>query len=472
MLNKLRNFTKTKLATVLIGIIIIPFVFWGMGGVFQGGNTNNIAKIKNVNISTEDFFDHIRSLGINEEIISKNIENNILTEILNDLLAKKFIELEIKNLGININDESLLLIIKNNKNFLDENKKFSRIKYEKFLLENNIIAAEFENRLKNSQLRKRLFDYIGGGIKSPYYLQNKIYIDENKKINIQYYDLEYAYDKNISDVEINNYIIKNEENLKEAYIDFSYAKVEPSNLIEINEFNEDFYKKIDEIENDILNEVSLEDIARKNEIKLQKRNNFKFVNEEDVFKEIYENKDKKEIVLKDKDNYFLLYQITKINNLLPNKNDTSFRDKVKNRILLKKKFDLNKNLFEKIQNKDFNASDFDNLVKNKENINSGVINSINDDSLFDETSLKLIYELPKNSFVMVSNRANNIFLAKINQITYENLKSTNENIQEYLAKTNINLIDDIYSSYDTSLNTKYEVKIFNNNIDRIKDYFK
>ena len=205
---------------------------------------------------------------------------------------------------------------------------------------------------------------------------------------------------------------------------------------------------------------------------MQKRNNFKFVNEDDVFKEIYENKDKKEIVLKDKDNYFLLYQITKINNLLPNKNDTSFRDKVKNRILLKKKFDLNKNLFEKIQNKDFNDSDFENLVKNKENINSGIINSINDDSLFDETSLKLIYELPKNSFVMVSNRANNIFLAKINQINYENLKSTNENIQEYLAKTNINLIDDIYSSYDTSLNTKYEVKIFNNNIDRIKDYFK
>ena len=205
---------------------------------------------------------------------------------------------------------------------------------------------------------------------------------------------------------------------------------------------------------------------------MQKRNNFKFVNEDDVFKEIYENKDKKEIVLKDKDNYFLLYQVTKINNLLPNKNDASFRDKVKNRILLKKKFDLNKNLFEKIQNKDFNDSDFDNLVKNKENINSGIINSINDDSLFDETSVKLIYELPKNSFIMVSNRSNNIFLAKINQINYENLKSTNENIQEYLAKTNISLIDDIYSSYDTSLNTKYEVKIFNNNIDRIKDYFK
>ena len=157
---------------------------------------------------------------------------------------------------------------------------------------------------------------------------------------------------------------------------------------------------------------------------------------------------------------------------MPNKNHPSFRDKVKNSILLKKKFDLNKDLFEKIQNKDFNDSDFEKLVKDKEEINSGIINSINDNSLFDETSLKLIYELPKNSFVMVSNKTNNIYLAKINQITYENLKNTNESIQEFLAKANINLIDDIYSSYDTSLNTKYEVKIFNNNIDRIKDYFK
>ncbi len=472
MLGKLRGFTNSKLAGVLVAIIIVPFVFWGMGSVFSGGNTNNIAKINNYSISTKDFIDHINRSRINPDYIKENLDNNILERILNDLISKDLMSLEYKDLNVKISNRSLKLKLQNDINFIGDDKNFSRLKYEKFLLENNIIAAEFENRLKNSQLRKRLFDYIGGGIKSPYYLQNKIYINENKKINIQYYNLENAYEKNILDNEINDYIAENEENLKEAYIDFSYAKIEPSNLIEINEFNEDFYKKIDDIENDILNEVSLEDIARKNEIILQKRKNFKFVNEEDVFEEIYKNKDKKEIVLRDKDNYFLLYQITNINNLLPNKNDTSFRDKVKNRIVLKKKFDLNRNLFEKIQNKDFTDTDFNNLVKNKENINSGIINSITDNNLFDETSLKLIYELPKNSFVMVSNKSNNIFLAKINQITSENLKSTNENIQEYLAKTNINLIDDVYSSYDTSLNTKYEVKIFNNNINRIKDYFK
>ena len=53
MLNKLRNFSKSRLSSVLVFIIIIPFVMWGMGGVFNSGNTNILAKINNENVSTE-----------------------------------------------------------------------------------------------------------------------------------------------------------------------------------------------------------------------------------------------------------------------------------------------------------------------------------------------------------------------------------------------------------------------------------
>ena len=59
MLGKLRNFSKSKFAGLLIAIIIIPFVFWGMGNVFSGGNTNSVAKINNENISTQDFIEYI-----------------------------------------------------------------------------------------------------------------------------------------------------------------------------------------------------------------------------------------------------------------------------------------------------------------------------------------------------------------------------------------------------------------------------
>ena len=63
--NKIRSFSKSKFAGVLVGIIIIPFVFWGMGSVFSGGNKNSIAKIDNVNISTQDFIDYINLKRIN-----------------------------------------------------------------------------------------------------------------------------------------------------------------------------------------------------------------------------------------------------------------------------------------------------------------------------------------------------------------------------------------------------------------------
>ena len=45
MIGSFRNFAKTKFAGLLVFIMIIPFVFWGMGGMFSSGNTNNVAKI-------------------------------------------------------------------------------------------------------------------------------------------------------------------------------------------------------------------------------------------------------------------------------------------------------------------------------------------------------------------------------------------------------------------------------------------
>ena len=209
MLGKLRNFSKTKLASVLVGIIIIPFVFWGMGGIFQGGNTNNVAKIGNHSVSTQNFLDHINSIGLNPELIKNNLDENIMSELLNDMLAKKFIELEIIKLGISMSEENLIDLIKNNNDFLDKDKQFKRPKYEKFLLENNLNAAQFEKRLKRRQLEKILFNYYGGGLKSPNVLINSLSASNNSLIEIEYINLDKSYKKKdqFSNIDVNKYLI-------------------------------------------------------------------------------------------------------------------------------------------------------------------------------------------------------------------------------------------------------------------------
>ena len=74
MLGKLRSFSKSKLATVLVAIIIVPFVFWGMGSVFSGGNTNSIAKINNHNVSTKDFINHLNNTDLSNEKIREKLK--------------------------------------------------------------------------------------------------------------------------------------------------------------------------------------------------------------------------------------------------------------------------------------------------------------------------------------------------------------------------------------------------------------
>ena len=113
MLNKLRGFSNTKLAGVLIAIIIIPFVFWGMGSVFSGGNTNNIAKINKDIISTKEFVEHINQSRINNETIKENLENNILEEILSQLISEKLLDMEIENNELSISEKILAIKIKN-----------------------------------------------------------------------------------------------------------------------------------------------------------------------------------------------------------------------------------------------------------------------------------------------------------------------------------------------------------------------
>tara|TARA_Y100001970_G_scaffold238632_1_gene299982 strand:+ start:1116 stop:2531 length:1416 start_codon:yes stop_codon:yes gene_type:complete len=470
MLNKLRGFSNTKLAGVLITIIIIPFVFWGMGSVFSGGNSNNVAKINNETISTQDFINYINESRIDNDYIQNNIENNIIERIISEIVSKKLLNMEIDDLKLTISEKTLVKIIKKNEYFLDDQNQFSRIKYEKFLLENNLNAPDFELKLKIEELKGNLFSYISGGIKSPDFLINKVFNDQEKNVEIDYFNLDLVYDKETSASEIDEFINENEENLKEEFIDVSYAKITPKNLIEIDDFNKEFFKKIDEIENGILNGNGINELREQFNLKLNSLNNYNNDNKDnDIHNEIYSKKNGERVQLVDKNDYYLLFEITKINKVLPDKSDSEFINRIKENLILKKKYEYNKNLFEKIQNKKLNDSEFLKISSGQDNIKRITIDSINNNKKFDNESTKLIYSLPINSFVLVTDVKNNIYLGKIINIYTKSLSEDKK--KEYEAKSKKKIIDEIYNSYDLSLNEKYNVKVFQKTLDRIKNNF-
>jgi len=473
MLNKLRNFSKGKLAGVLVTIIIIPFVFWGMGSVFSGGNTNSIGKINNHNVSTQDFVDFINNSKISPEVIKENINNNILEELLTQLVSTSLIDIEINELKVSISDEILAKKIKKQKSFHDEENNFSRTKYEKFLLESNMSSVKFEQGIKNNELKKKLFTYIAGGIKSPFFLINKTYKEQLKRIEVTYLDLNSIYiNKNeITENDLKKHINKNKEKFLLEKIDISLIKITPQNITGENEFTENFFSKIDEIENLITNNNNIDEIAKKYNLEVKKVKEYYPEKSSDLLlNEIYKNRNKNVLELLDKNDFFLLYEIKNLKKILPSLENNEFLTMVRNDLFEKNKYEIHTDLMKKIQKKEFTNEDFYKLSKGI--LNNLKINSIKDTSKFTADSVSLLYSLGINNFSLVSDEKNNVYLVKIKNI-YENYLSKNsKEIKTFASQTNIKLQDNIYNSYDLLLNEKYKIKINQKTLDRVKNYFK
>jgi peptidyl-prolyl cis-trans isomerase D len=116
MLNPFKIISKKKIGgLLLIFVIIIAFGFGGFGGGFSTGNQNNIAKINNTNISTQDFMDYLNESGLSQQVIKENIDKNIIEELLSTLVSKTLLDLEIEELNLSITEDLLIKKIENNK---------------------------------------------------------------------------------------------------------------------------------------------------------------------------------------------------------------------------------------------------------------------------------------------------------------------------------------------------------------------
>jgi len=472
MIEKLKNLGWKQFGgLVLIVIIIIAFGFGGFGGGFSTNNQNNIAKINKTNVTTQDFIDYVNQSGISQEAIRDNLDNNIIEELLSGLISTTLIDLEIKDFDLSITEKTILKNIKENKNFHDENGAFQRIKYEKFLLSNNLSAPMFELQLKNRELQKHLFDFIGAGTITPNFLIEKKFEENNKSLNIEYFDMENLYKTkdDYTPIEIQEFINENKEQLKREYIDFKYVILNPKNLIGIEEFNQDFFDEIDSIENKISQGSTFDTILADINVDIIEVNEFAPSSNKQINEDLIYSKKTSKIDLIESGDNFLLYNIDNQYDRAPDLNDEIIKGEIVELIYQKGKFDYNREIIEEIQKKKFDNSKFEELAGSNKKYSS--INSIEDDELIDINSVKMLYALAVNSFALV-NKEDKIYLVKITGTNKNSFNKTDEKYLKFVNSQNTNNRKSILQSYDQLLNDKYQVQLNQKTIDRVKNYFK
>ena len=471
-MNITKYLNKNKIGgIILIIVIVIAFGFGGFGGGFMSNNQNNIAKINKTNITTKDLIDYINQTGVSQQAVKNNLNNNIIEELLSGLISTTLLDLEIKDFKIMFSKNSLLKKIKLNENFIDENGVFQRIKYEKFLLENNISSPVFEQRLKERELQKKLFDFIGAGTISPKFLVSKLFENENKKLELSFIALNKFYKKNneFNNDDLTKFIDENEDQLKVEYIDFNYAVINPKNLLGLDEFNQTFFDKIDEIENSVLNGISFDQITSEFNLNSITKNDYKYSeNGNEIEKKIYEVRSNNFDIFESNEN-FIIYKINSLKEKRPDINDKQTKNEILKLLVQKSKFDFNRKLLQQIRDKKFDDNEF--LKFGKEQIQFLTLNSIKDNKKFDVDSVKMLYSLPISNFALVNDEDKKVYLVKVKNYKDVDLKEDTDEFKSYIAKENTNNKNTILKSYDIFLNSKYNVDINQKTINSVKNLF-
>ena len=141
-------------------------------------------------------------------------------------------------------------------------------------------------------------------------MADKTYNDQLKQVEIDYLDLNSIYvNKNQFSLNVlKKHVNENEEIFSIEKVDISLIKITPSELTGESEFSENFFSKIDEIEDLVTKNNTIDEIAKNYNLKVRTIKKYHPGNDsEDLLDEIYKQRNNVELKLLDKNDYFLLY---------------------------------------------------------------------------------------------------------------------------------------------------------------------
>ena len=480
MLSSIRKFSKSILGKIVIGLIAVAFVVgFGMGGSFSG-KQNIVAEINNEKITSQEFVTYLQKVNITTDDIEKIGKSNLLQRILMNYISEKIISIESKKRGFQLTDRSLLNKLKDDKKY-QKDGKFSEIKYEKYMISNNLTKPFYENIVRETEVKDQLLNFYSGGIRLPIFIINDLYKKENILKKINYINLTKIYEKNkISEKEIEDYYEKNKNSFQEIYKKFKYVKLSPEILVGEKIINEVFFKKIDDIENGILDGKSFNDITSEYKEKIK---NTDFLNSKrtrkdgqtfesidlNSFKEIFEIEDKNSPKFINHNNNYYLVEILDSKNELPNLKNQKLKDSIETQLKVIAQIEKIAKLIKDINDKKFVGNDIVKLAKkNNIAVNTLTIKNINDTSKFSLKLLKRIYEFGSGSIFVLPGDKENYLVTIVNEKDPV-IDPNSDNYKKYMKKANAQYVAKIYKSYDKYINANYKIDIKSNVLKRIEN---
>ncbi len=192
MLAVIRKLSKSWLAAVLFGLLIVSFALWGINDVFRAQIGNDVVKAGSRVVTASDFQrEYNEARKRQEEANGRPITleianaNGLDRALLNSLATRESMAEIISRMGIRPADQLLVAQIQKIPAFFDQiSGRFDRKTFDQRLAENGLDAERFDQALRDEMASAHFGAAVAAGLRTPraYGAMAAIYAQESRDL--------------------------------------------------------------------------------------------------------------------------------------------------------------------------------------------------------------------------------------------------------------------------------------------------
>ncbi len=195
MLQQMRGFAKSWVSSILLGVLALAFAFWGIGDIFQGHTSTDVAQVGSRAITLEEFQRDYRgemrqrsqqgaeftpemahAMGLGKQVLDRSLIRAALDNIVD-------------RLKLTVSDALVSAQIKNMQAFKGPLGTFDKQTFLRVAAENDFTEQGFINIIRGETARDQLLRAVQGGFQMPAGYVSAIYAFQSEVRGADYFEL-------------------------------------------------------------------------------------------------------------------------------------------------------------------------------------------------------------------------------------------------------------------------------------------
>ncbi|WP_036257366.1 peptidylprolyl isomerase [Methylocapsa aurea] len=178
---------------IVMGLIILSFVIWGIGDIFQGFGVNKLAQVGSVEITLDAYRNAYQTeLQRLQRRARRNITNEearlfgLDRQVLSRLVSDAALDQQARALDLALSDQDISKAIVNDPAFKGRGGQFDRLRFDEILRDNGLSEKGFLREQRSGYLRNQITDALTYGVQLPKTMLEAIHRYQTETRSIDY----------------------------------------------------------------------------------------------------------------------------------------------------------------------------------------------------------------------------------------------------------------------------------------------